>query len=111
MGAPKRAARKARRKAKKDTKKGQTGSMRQVWNGSKTYTKGGLTKSQLTMNKRGKVVSEKMASRGRSIYKSSGLAKWSKAMQKARKELGIKGFVACKKGTKLYKLAKKYYTA
>merc|ERR1712083_1201917 len=73
--------------------------MRQVWSGTKTYTKGGLVKSQLTMNKRGKVIS-----------KSSGLAKWSKAMQKARKDLGITGFVACKKGTKLYKLAKQYYT-
>merc|ERR1712083_579252 len=84
--------------------------MRQVWSGTKTYTKGGLVKSQLTMNNRGKVVSKKMASRGKSIYKSSGLAKWSKAMQKARKDLGITGFVACKKGTKLYKLAKQYYT-
>merc|ERR1712038_485693 len=108
--AAKRAAKKrAARKAKKITKAKQTGSYRQVWNGTKTYTKGGLVKSQLCLNKRGKVVSKKQNSNGKKKFKSSGLAKWTKACAKARAELGLTGFVACKKGTKFYKLAKSYY--
>jgi hypothetical protein len=34
---------------------------------------------------------------------------WIKAVQRARKELGITGFKAVKKKTRLYKLAKKYH--
>ena len=32
--------------------------------------------------------------------------KWTEAISKARKQLGIKGFTPIKKGTKLYKTAK-----
>merc|ERR1719216_738561 len=63
---PKKALRKTTRKvkrAKRVTRKMQTGSYRQVWNGSKLYTKGGLMKKDLMMNKRNKVVSKKMGSR------------------------------------------------
>ena len=32
-------------------------------------------------------------------FKNSGASKWIQAVMKARKALGLKGFVACKKGT------------
>ena len=35
---------------------------------------------------------------------------WTNAVKQARKELGITGFQAIKKGSKLYKLAKKIHT-
>merc|ERR1712202_59205 len=102
----KKATRRAR-KAKRVTKKSQTGSMRRVWNGSAMYTKGGLMKKDLCMNKRGKIVSKKQAARGKKSIK--GLQGWLKATMQARKQLGLTGFVACKKGTKYYILAKKLY--
>merc|ERR1712096_178944 len=101
--APKRAA----RKAKRVTRKSQTGSMRKVWNGSAMYTKGGLMKKDLCINKRGKVVSKKQLALGKKAMK--GLSGWLKAVMTARKQLGLTGFVACKKGTEYYKLAKKLY--
>jgi hypothetical protein len=85
------------------------GSKRQVWNGTKVKTTGGLKKSDYMMNKRGRVVSKKMSAASKKRYHKNGLSKWVKATQRARKELGLKGFVAIKKGTKYYKLAKKYY--
>jgi len=60
-------------------------------------------------NKRGKIVSKKSHANGKRVYKKNGLAKWTKAFMQARKNLGIKGFVACKKGTKFYKEAMKIY--
>merc|ERR1712117_79528 len=102
--------RKSVRKPKRVTKKMQTGSMRQVWNGSKTYTKGGLTKSNLMLNKRGKVVSKKTHAFGQKAF--AGIKGWTVALAKARKELGITGFVKLNRGTQgvaLYNLAKKYH--
>ena len=61
------------------------------------------------MNKRGKIVSKKANTSGKKNFKGSALGKWVAACQKARKELGLTGFVACKKGTAYYKLSKKYY--
>merc|ERR1719493_129050 len=95
--------RKAVRKPKRVTKKMQTGSMRQVWNGSKTYTKGGLTKSNLMLNKRGKVVSKKTYAHGQKAF--AGIKGWTAA-------LNITGFVKLHRGTQgvaLYNLAKKYH--
>ena len=83
--------------------------MRRVWSGTADRTKGGLVKKDLCKNKRGKVVSKKMNAAGAKRFKKSGLGKWVAACQKARKELGLTGFVACKKGTAYYKLAKKFY--
>jgi len=40
------------------------GSKRQVWNGTAERTPGGLTKSDLIKNKRGKIVSKKKHKRG-----------------------------------------------
>jgi hypothetical protein len=78
-----------------------------VWNGSKLYTKGGLMKKDLKENKNGKIVSRKSSSMGKKRFK--GLKKWCQATAQARKELGIKGFKAVKKGTRYYKLARKIY--
>merc|ERR1719420_2045547 len=89
-----------RRKARKSVR----GSKLQVFRGSRVKTNGGLTKSDLTKNKMGRVVSKKKYNLGKKIYKR-GLHKWTKAFMQARKNLGLKGFVACKKGTKFYKEA------
>merc|ERR1719361_1410635 len=64
--------------------------------GTREKTVGGLTKANLTTNKRGKVVSKKRAARGKKMYKKH-LSAWTQAFMKARKQMGIKGFVACKK--------------
>ncbi len=74
-----------------------------VLRGGKEKTVGGLTKSDLIKNKYGKVVSKKASLRAK---KNSG---WTTAIQKARKALGLKGFVAIKKGSALYKKAKELY--
>ena len=55
------------------------------------------------------VVSKKAYARGRKLAKNNGISKWANAVMKARKELGVTGFCAVKKGTKLYTLARKYY--
>jgi hypothetical protein len=41
------------------------GSRRKVWNGTAQKTPGGLTKSDLTQNKYGRIVSRKRAARAR----------------------------------------------
>merc|ERR1712186_154210 len=64
----------------------------QVFSGSKVKTVGGLKKSDLKKNKFGKVVSAKQSARAKKTY-SSTIGKWHVAAQKARKALGIKGFV------------------
>merc|ERR1712233_87940 len=109
-----RAAKKAVRrtmgkKPKRVTKKMQTGSMRKVWSGTSVYTKGGLTKKDLMLNKKGKVVSKKKFASGQKLKKASG---WMTAVMKARKELGITGFCLMNRGAEgkaLYKRAKELY--
>ena len=101
----KRVTRRAVRKPKKNV-----GSMRRVWSGTADRTGGGLIKKDLMINKRGKVVSKKSHAHGAKRFKKSGLGRWVQACQKARKELGLTGFVACKKGTAYYKLTKKYFS-
>merc|ERR1711964_411680 len=92
----------AKKPKKKKAKKVKRGSLRRVWSGTVATSKGGLTK-----NKSGKVVSKKRHAQGLKAYK--GISKWTAAFMKARKELKIKGFVACKKGTAFYKCARKHY--
>merc|ERR1719219_2143912 len=95
------------RKAKKVTKKMQTGSMRMVWNGSKVYTKSGHTKKDLCLSKSGRVMTKKQFKNGQRCKKTG----WMKAVAKARKELGITGFVLMNRGAEgkaLYKAAKSY---
>merc|ERR1739848_793712 len=88
------------------------GSRIQVWNGTKQKVKTtGQTKAALMKNKRGKVVSKKQHAAGKRTFKKNGLGKWTKAFMQARKNLGLKGFVACKKGTKFYKETMRLYKA
>ena len=61
-----------------------------------------LKKADLIKNKSGKIVSKKKSAFGK---KSA----WIAAVTKARKALGLKGFVAIKKGSALYKKAKELY--
>merc|ERR1712098_729527 len=97
----------AKKPKKKKAKKIKRGSFRRVWSGTVATSKGGLTKDKLTRNKAGKVVSKKGHAQGLKNYKR--IAGWVKAMMAARKQLKLKGFVACKKGTAYYKLARKLY--
>ncbi|OLQ11686.1 hypothetical protein AK812_SmicGene4562 [Symbiodinium microadriaticum] len=84
-----------------------------VFRGSKEKTSGGLAKSQLMKNKRGKVVSKKMHAKGKTIQKF--VQQWLDAVMTARKELGIKGFCAVggksAQGKALYAKAKALYAA
>merc|ERR1712038_1509942 len=98
------------KKAKRVTRKMQTGSMRKVWNGTSTYTKGGLVKADLMLNARGKVVSKKQFKKGQALQKKSG--GWTAAVMRARKELDITGFCTINRGAQgvaLYKRAKELH--
>merc|ERR1719463_267034 len=77
-----------------------------VFRGAKEKTATGLTKSDLIRNKYGKIVSKKKSLLGK---KNNYIKGWTTAVQKARKALGLKGFVAIKKGSALYKKAKELY--
>merc|ERR1712083_1250453 len=74
----------------------QTGSMRQVWNGSKLYTKGGLMKKDLCINKKNKVMSKKVFAAAKKSTKN--ISGWCNAVKQARKALGITGFVKMNRG-------------
>merc|ERR1719419_493746 len=96
-----------RRKARKSLIRG---TRNQVFRGSRLKVKTtGQTKKDLMKNKRGKVVSKKAHAKGRKIYKKNGIDKWTSAFMEARKNLGVTGFQAIKKGTKLYNETKKIY--
>merc|ERR1712151_1452803 len=80
-----------------------------VWLGGKEKTSGGLKKSDIVKSKSsGKLVSKKASAAGKKAYKN--IQGWTVAVQKARKALGLKGFVAIKKGSAVYKKAKELYT-
>merc|ERR1712100_726139 len=64
-----------------------------------------LKKADLIKSKSGKIVSKKQSANGKKVYAKT-IGKWTAACTKARKALGIKGFVAIKKGSPLYKKAK-----
>merc|ERR1719408_1201802 len=78
-----------------------------VFRGTKAKTYTGLTKNDLVKNKRGKIVTKKQTAAGKKAY--ANIKGWTVAVQKARKALGVKGFVAVKKGTPLYKKAKELF--
>merc|ERR1719433_1119771 len=65
-----------------------------VLSGRKEKTSGGLTRSDLTKNKGGKVVSKKMSARARQTWAKGKAKLWADAVKKARKALALKGFVA-----------------
>jgi len=83
-----------------------------VFSGSKQKTQTGLTKDKLMRNKAGKIVSKKASAASKSRYAKSGLKVWADAVKKARKELGLKGFVAIggksSQGKALYAKAKSF---
>merc|ERR1719377_334874 len=94
-------------KAMKKKRVSKIGSKRRVFSGTKEKTAGGLTKADLVKTKSGKVVSKKRPAAAKKAY--AHIKGWTVAVQKARKALGVKGFVAVKKGTALYKKAKELY--
>ena len=77
-----------------------------VFRGTKEKTYTGMTVANLIKNKRGKIVSKKASIRAK---KNNYIKGWTTAVQKARKALGLKGFVAIKKGSPLYNKAKELY--
>merc|ERR1712118_75311 len=79
-----------------------------VFRGSKVKTTGGLKQTDLVKNKNGRIVSKKASAAAKKRY-ASGVKAWITAVQKARTTLGLKGFVAIKKGTPLYNKAKEFY--
>merc|ERR1739848_774508 len=83
---------KTMKKAKRVSKiaKGR-GAKARVFKGTKAATSGGLKKSDIIKNKAGKFVSKKASIRAKKSYQKNGIAKWIKAVQTARKSLGIKG--------------------
>merc|ERR1711964_403879 len=83
------------------------GSKRQVWNGSRKKTKSAMTKSSLTKNKRGLIVSKKKSRNMKRRMNAKG--SWVHCVMRARKELGITGFCAIRKGTPLYTRARELY--
>merc|ERR1719494_1550037 len=64
-----------------------------VFRGLKERTRGGLKKSDLIKNKRGKVVNKKASDRAKKSKNGKTIAAFGKAVAQARKALGIKGFV------------------
>ena len=99
------------KKAKKPKKTPLVGKKWQVWNGTRERTIGGLTKKDLMKSKSGKIVSKKQALRAKGNMKKNGLGKWMAAVKQVRKEMGLKGFVAIKKGTPYYKRVRAVYEA
>mmetsp|Transcript_19790 Transcript_19790/g.34666 ORF Transcript_19790/g.34666 Transcript_19790/m.34666 type:complete len:132 (+) Transcript_19790:2-397(+) len=84
-----------------------------VFTGGKEKTYTGIKKSDLMKNSRGRLVTKKSHKAGVKSYKH--ISKWGEATQKARKELGIKGF--CPMGGKtaqgkaLYAKTKSIYSS
>merc|ERR1712139_109167 len=106
MGAAMKAMRAMKKKAVSKLAKGKF-ARAVVFRGTKAKTYTGLTKTDLIKNKRGKIVTKKQAANGKKAY--ANIKGWTVAVQKARKALGVKGFVAVKKGSALYKKAKELF--
>merc|ERR1719401_3290482 len=70
------------------------GAKARVFSGRKEKTGSGMTKDKLMRNKSGKVVSKKLSAHGKKQWVKNGLKTWADAVKKARKELGLTGFVA-----------------
>merc|ERR1719262_1622050 len=83
-----------------------------VFRGNKAKTSGGLTKDKLTKSKTGKIVSKAQSVNAKKRY-ASGIGRWIKAVQAARKALGVKGFAIVggktAQGKALYAKAKALY--
>ena len=88
------------------------GQRRQVFKGRAERMPSGLKKSDLIENpKTGRIVSKKKSVAAKARYNQNGnkLKMWNAAVQQARADLDVEGFVALRKGTDLYKKAKKFY--
>merc|ERR1712216_365300 len=72
--------------------------------GNTTKTSGGFKKGDLMKSKTGKIVTKSKHAAGKKAFKN--IKGWTTAVMQARKDLGLTGFVAVKKGTSLYKAAK-----
>merc|ERR1712151_1063690 len=70
------------------------GAKARVLSGKKSKTASGLTRDNLMKNKRGKVVSKKASAASKKNFAKGGLKAWAEAVKKARKALGLTGFVA-----------------
>merc|ERR1719414_1518380 len=75
--------------------------------GTKEETGSGLKESDLQKSKSGKIVSKKASAAGKNAY--ARVKGWIVAVTAAKKALGLKGFVAVKKGNALCKKAKELY--
>merc|ERR1719210_429828 len=64
-----------------------------VFNGRKQKTASGISKGDLMKNKTGKIVSKKASAPSKKMFAGSKLKAWADAVKKARKQMGIKGFV------------------
>jgi len=94
-----------RRKARKASIRG---TRAQVFRGTRKKVKTtGHVKNDLIKNKRGKIISKKAHASGKRSYKN--VKGWTQAFMQARENLGLTGFVVCKKGTKFYKECMKLY--
>ena len=78
---------------------------RHLFAGKISKTASGYTTSDFKKTKTGKIVSKKQSNNAKKT-----LGAWTAAVQKARKELKIKGFAVIKKGTPLYKKAKEIFS-
>lgn len=88
------------------------GSRAQVWHGTAEKTSGGLKKKDLTVNKRGAIVSKKKQALGRKLYSKKSIKDAFKKQQKLMKSDPI-GFRAgrVKKTAKSKSKSKKKKTA
>merc|ERR1712083_395010 len=59
------------------------GAKAKVFYGKKESTTSGLKKTDLVLNKKGKVVSKKSSARAKKTFQRNVLAKWTKAVQQA----------------------------
>merc|ERR1712133_131142 len=122
MGTPKIAMKRVMKsmksmKAKKTMKKSVIargrGAKARVFRGIKAKTQGGLKKTDLVKNKRGKVVSRKQSEASKKKFRKNGLDKSAAAVKSARKALGIRGFVPIggktSRGQALLKKARSIY--
>merc|ERR1712064_32626 len=93
-------------------RQGQTGEVFRVPRNEEQDLRG-LEKSDLIKNKAGKIVSKKASIAAKKNFAKNGLGKWTKAVNAARKAMGIKGFQAVggksAKGQALLKKARSLY--
>ncbi|CAD7929533.1 unnamed protein product [Amoebophrya sp. A120] len=66
-----------------------------VFHGHKLTTSGGLKKSDLKKNAQGKIVSVKKSAAAKKKATFAKISSWGASLGKARKEMGLKGFICC----------------